>query len=105
MELMNCTVRLTPDACEIGTGTRREQVPRICRQGRGSAGSTVMAGNTLGGAGRRLEPAWSRAQARQTGFGSDHRGRAKRCNTTSPAVYRDTISASLRTANRRLEAM
>ena len=59
MEPMNCTVRLTPDACEIWTGT---QVQSRCQQYAAKAAGLPIDKVTInnhylgGGFGRRLEP-------------------------------------------------
>ena len=103
MEPMNCTVRLTPDACEIWTGT---QVQSRCQEYAAKAAGLPIDKVTVnnhylgGGFGRRLEPDMVESAVRI----------AKQVSTPIKVVwtreedmqhdvyrpvYRDTISASL----------
>jgi isoquinoline 1-oxidoreductase subunit beta len=103
MEPMNCTVRLTPDACEIWTGT---QVQSRCQQYAAKAAGVPIDKVTInnhylgGGFGRRLEPDMVESAVRIAKQVSSPikvvwtREEDMRHDVYRPA-YRDTISASL----------
>src|SRR5262245_7758112 len=103
MEPMNCTVRLTPGACEIWTGT---QVQSRCQQYAAKAAGLSVDKVTLnnhylgGGFGRRLEPDMVESAVRIAKQVSSPikvvwtREEDMQHDVYRPA-YRDTISASL----------
>jgi len=103
MEPMNCTVRLTPDTCEIWTGT---QVQSRCQQYAAKAAGLPIEKVTLynhylgGGFGRRLEPDMVESAVRIAKQVSSPikvvwtREEDMQHDVYRPA-YRDTISASL----------
>jgi isoquinoline 1-oxidoreductase beta subunit len=103
MEPQNCTVRLTPDACEIWTGTQvLTRVQSTAAQVAGLSIDKVIAHNHLigGGFGRRLEPDMVASAVR---IAQHVDGPVKVVWTREEdiqhdiyrPVYRDTISASL----------
>ena len=103
MEPMNCTVRLTPDACEIWTGT---QVQSRCQEYAAKAAGLPIDKVTVynhylgGGFGRRLEPDMVESAVRIAKEVSTPikvvwtREEDMQHDVYRP-VYRDTISASL----------
>ena len=103
MEPMNCTVRLTPGACEVWTGT---QVQSRCQQYAAKAAGVPIDKVALnnhylgGGFGRRLEPDMVESAVRIAKQVSSPikvvwtREEDMRHDVYRP-VYRDTISASL----------
>ena len=103
MEPMNCTVRLTPDACEIWTGT---QVQSRCQEYAAKAAGLPVDKVTFnnhylgGGFGRRLEPDMVESAVRIAKQVSSPikvvwtREEDMQHDVYRP-VYRDTISASL----------
>jgi isoquinoline 1-oxidoreductase beta subunit len=107
MEPLNCTVRLTPDACEIWTGTQiMTRVQSEAAKAAGLPPEKVTVNNHVlgGGFGRRLEPDMVVAAVRiAKEVAKDGGGPVKVVWTREEdiqhdvyrPVYRDTISASL----------
>jgi isoquinoline 1-oxidoreductase beta subunit len=103
MEPLNCTVRLTPDACEIWTGTQvQTRAQQYAAKAAGVPVDKVTVNNHYlgGGFGRRLEPDMVTAAVRIAKEVSTPvkvvwtREEDMRHDVYRPA-YRDTISASL----------
>src|SRR6266853_2514092 len=103
MEPLNCTVHLTPEACEVWTGTQvLARVQATAAQVAGLPVDKVTAHNHLigGGFGRRLEPDMVASAVRiaQHVVGPGYVGWTREEDIQHDIyrpVYRDTISASL----------